>query len=512
MKYYLGIDVGTTNIKAAAFDRQGGLAAYGAVPTPIAHPRQEWSEFEPQAIWRAVCASVGAVIRQLGAGRIASVGVSAMAETGIPLDGAGEPLYNFIAWYDMRSQPQCEALISRMGKERIYQITGQTASAKYGITKAMWLRDRRPDIDSRTCHWLSMEDYILWRLTGQMATDYSAASRTMAFDIHRLAWSGELLAEAGIQADRFPPVYPGGTAIGQVSGEAARASGLRQGTCVSTGGHDHACAAIAVNIFEEGTVLDSMGTGEVSMAAISRPVVNQAAFGGFYSIYPHCGRPMYRALTSNQACGLTIDWFLNSFCADMLARERREGVSRYDQLFEAMRLAPDRHEGLFFLPMLRGTVEQAGMSGGFIGISDLHDRGDFIAAMTDGLLFELKRQVDGYERTFGERCRRVCVVGGASKSAVLMQRKADVHNAPVNVPRVTEAACLGAALLGAVGAGEMGFEALGEGDRLAHAYVPAKERVRGDQVRFGQYQALRRLAMAADAAWHKEDRAHEKRD
>lgn len=505
MKYILGIDIGTTNIKAAAFDEGGRMTAYHAVPTPILHPSANMHEFEPEAIWRCVCDCIASVAKAVGGSNVITLGISSMAETGIPVDHLNMPLYNFIAWYDMRSQPQCDRLCEQLGARQIYDITGQMPSGKYGIAKLMWLKQHAPSAYRRMRRWLSMEDYIIYRLTGCIATDYSVAARTMAFDIHAFRWSSTILDAAGIDERIFSPALPGGAFVGKMTRKACEACGLGGGVSVSIGGHDHACAAIAVNILESGIVLDSMGTGEVTMVAVEKPVNTQACFQSFYSIYPHCGKKIYRMLTSNQACGVAIEWFLKVFCQDLIERAKHTGESKYDLLFSAMRMGKQRHEGLFFLPLIRGTVEQPDMYGSFCGIADVHDRGDFVAAMVDGLLFEVKRQVEGYAQLFAKPFDKIRVVGGISKSAPMMQRKADVHDCAVQVPEVTEAACMGAAILGALGGSVFSFSDLADLYRSGKAYLPDAGLAREDRRRFERYEGLRKAALAANGIWNRRE-------
>lgn len=495
MKYLLGLDVGTTNIKAIAVTPDGETVAYASRPTPIEHPQPDQSEFIPESIWQCVCACVREICEKIPGADIASVGVSSMAETGILIDESGTPLYPFIAWYDFRSEAQSEQLIGRVGKARIYEITGQTASAKYGLTKLMWLRDVHPALFEKARAWLSMEDYILFRLTGRRVSDYSIASRTMAFDIRSLSWSEEILGAAEIPAALFPETVPGGTAIGNITPEAAAETGLSRSAIAATGGHDHACAAAAIGILEDGVILDSMGTAEVSMVASTAPMMNDETLRRYVSFYPHFGKKLYRALTSNQCCGASIEWFLSTVGRDIPAAADEKGISRYDELYA--RYTPvGSGKGLMFLPFLRGSVEQAGVQGAYWGIRDTHRQDDFLAAVLEGLCFELKRQADCYQTLFGGVYDKLRVVGGLSRSAVLMQLKADVHGSDVSVPENREAAGTGAALLGGLGAGLLSEDELRCRLSGGQIYHPAEERLSHYKEVYSRYTRLREKAMA----------------
>lgn len=497
MQYLLGLDIGTTNIKAIAIRTDGTQAAYHALPTPIVHPQPEWSEFVPEAIWKTTCACIQKVCTEINPEEILSVGVSAMAETGIPMDAEGRPLYNFIAWYDFRADAQTQTLINRLGRKRIYEITGQTVSPKYGLPKIMWLRDMEPQKFENARFWLSMEDYIIYRLSGRRVTDYSIASRTLAFDINKLNWSQEILQAANLEAELFPETVPGGTAVGRVHVEASRQTGLPESVCVATGGHDHACAAVTIGISEPDVVLDSMGTAEVSMAAVELPKLTDEALERYFSFYPHFGKRLYRVITSNQCCGASVEWFMESMGQDLLALAREKQRSKYDVLYERVDTSRVNRGGLFFLPFLRGTVEQGNASGVFWGMRDIHGQGDLIAALLEGMCFELKRQVNGYRKMFDGAYDKLRVVGGLSRSAVLMQMKANVHGAGIVVPENREAAGTGAALLGGIGAGRFTPETLPLRIESGNAYINDPELSKQYEAVFKQYNAVRKNALAA---------------
>ena len=477
---FIGIDVGTTNIKAASFSEKGAMLAYHAESTPIVHPSPGASEFEPEAIWRQICTCVRAVARETGADIPRSVGVSAMAEGGLLLDAQGRPLSNIVAWYDMRAVPQNKQLEQALGRQRIYTVTGQPSSAKYGVTKLMWLCQNRSGLVERASHWLSVADYALYRLSGEAVTDYSVASRTMAFDIHALAWSDEIIQAAGVPKRLFPKVYPGGVRIGGITQQAAEACGLPVGTPVCTGGHDHACAAIAVDILEDGVCMDSMGTAEVSMMALERAALSGESLASGYSVYPHCGGKLYRVLTSNQCCGVCLEWAIRAF-GGLAASEN--GASRYDRFLDTMSDA----DSVLFFPFLRGTAACVDAKGVFWGVDEHSTSRQFVSAMIDGLCFELKRQIEGYDSLFGIHAGTLRVVGGLSKSGPIMQRKSRIQQCAVSVPGNTEAACRGAAVLGALGAGELSWS-------QTH-FVPGREYaqqpVPKDMERYRRYLALR---------------------
>lgn len=466
MNYLLGIDVGTRYVKAAAYSMSGVQAMLAVEPLQVVHPRPQWSEFISTQIWESICMCTRAVCAKVGGKNIKGIGVSSAAEQGVPIDRNGNTLHSVIAWFDTRCTPQTEAMERLLGKRHIYSITGQVPSPKYGIGKLLWIKEHYPEIFERTAHWLSIEDFIIYKLTGEIATDYSIAARTMAFDVNKLEWSQEILDAVGVPVSLMSDAFPGGTVVGGVTKLAAEETGLGKGTKVVTGGHDHACAAISVNILEDGVVLDSMRTAEATVVATSSLILNDETYQNWICMYPHCGSKLYRALTSNQTCGGAIDWYLATLGRDLSIVSMQTGANKYDLAFEDARISASDIPGLFFIPFIRGLVENDNMRGAFLGIQDNHTSGDFIKAILTGLSYELELQISRCAKIFSEELTKLRIVGNASKSDYWMDIKAAIFDRMVEIPVNKESATFGAAILAAVGTGVIEF------DQIAQYYSP----------------------------------------
>src|SRR5437899_7392490 len=266
--YLVGIDVGTTNTKTVIFDIETGrICAVGSSRTITRHPLPEWSEFDAEYVWGTVLKSIQTAIQQCDRPeRIRAISVASMGESAFPVDADGNVLHAAIAWYDQRTVAEAQWWENIAGRERIFTITGHIPRPTYGVNKLLWLRNHVPQVVDRIHYWLSVEDFVLWKLSGSFATDYSIASRTMLFDQRTLSWSEPLLQQAGLPAAWFSPAFPSGTAIGTVGKEVAEKTGLPQQAIVSTGGHDHLCGALATGVTREGHLLESIGTASVIMA------------------------------------------------------------------------------------------------------------------------------------------------------------------------------------------------------------------------------------------------------
>lgn len=459
MNIYIGIDVGTTNLKVMTFDENGNQLSVYSEPTPCKPLGNRSAEMDPAVIWRIVKKGLKCVSSSVN-GVIRSIGVSSMGESGVLCDEDGRPLYPFIVWYDVRPQKMLEKFMEHMSPEEVFLETGQIPAVKYGLMKLLWIKEQYPELYKKAVHWLSVEDWILYCLTGKYATDYSIAARTMAFNPATKGWSDKILSTAGVNKNMFPKPYPGGTQIGLIKPELAEELRLPRDTTVSTGGHDHACAAIAVNILEDNCVLDSMGTAEVLMTASEKPLFCRDMLEKQYCIYPHCGERLYRIVTSNQSCGACIEWYLDTFGRSI--RENAEVLKEnpYEFLTEIAGEARDSLSEVFFLPFIRGSVESEFIKGTFIGLYDCDKESDYIRAIFDGLGYGIGTQIEGFRSLTGNTIEKVKVVGGPSKSSYIMKRKALTQNCDIQTPVCPEAAAKGAALLGAIAQGDYTFSDL----------------------------------------------------
>lgn len=467
MNIYIGIDAGTTNTKAAAFDEEGRRLAMASRPTPADGEGRIFAE----ELYTQVCEALREVAAALPFGRVRGLAVSSVGESGVLLDEQDKPLAPALAWYDTCSAPQAARLEEALGREHLYALTGQPPSFKFGITKIMWWRDNHPDLFARAKKWATLNEYLMLRLSGEWAVDYSIAARTMAFDIRTLTWSEEILSAAGLGRDFFAPPVPGGTRVGGLTQEAARDTGLPQGIAVCTGGHDHACAAAGSGVLQPGGLLSSMGTAEVTLMAAPLPGNMSLLLQKGLSVSPHCGERLYRIFSSMQACGGSVEWFLAGPGKEMAKESHALGKDMYTHMHEEAAAAQGPCP--LYVPFLRGTVEHPHAAGAFLGVRETHSLPHLARGLLEGLCAEFTYRTRDCLAAMDLVAQRVTVVGGPAKSAWLMQRKADLSGLIVSTPLEEQAALRGAALLAACALGDMGLEDLTPGP--CRVYTPAGE-------------------------------------
>ena len=454
MPLLAGVDLGSTSIKAVLFDSSAGrVLASTSRSTPLSHPTPttpsgvaQWSEHDPEALWQAVCACLYEVCHGQA---VVGVSVASMAEAGLALDAAGQPLDAIIAWFDRRSEPQAAWIEAQIAPDELFRLTGQRVSPSFGITKLLWLREHRPHVFQRMQTWLPVPSYILYRLTGERAVDYSIASRSLLFDQNRLDWSPELLSLTGISAGQLPAVFAGSAACGQVSAIAAAQTGLQPGTICAAGGHDHLCASFAAGACQVGAVVDSTGTAQAVVQVLPAFLPDPRLAERGYACYTHVVDGQVILKAGLKAAGGAVDWLARRLSSPGTEPE-------FADLESAARAGVGRRAGPLWLPHLleSGSPQSDRRSrAALVGARLDHDSGDIFRAMLESLAFWLRQNLDEMQALTGQPVGDVSLIGGITRLNLLSELKADVLNRPVHVPDIPEAAAVGAALLAGLACG-----------------------------------------------------------
>lgn len=448
----MGIDLGTTHIKAGAFDVHGNQVAISIVKNTAHYDDNGYSHFEPAEIKAAVYKVIADTIKKIDVPfNVLGISVSSMVEAGLPIDSCGNPLYPIITWFDQRTLPQVKWWNDNTDPYEVYKETGLVIHPRCSLNKIMWIRENEREVYDKMVHWLSMEDYVLYCLSGSIATSSASATRTMAMNISNMTWSDKMLGMAEVSKDIFPSIYPGGTIIGRVSEEASKASLLKEGTPVLTGGHDHLCAALASGVMEEGDLFDSMGTAESLVAITDKLMITEDVFKSGFCVG--------RNLTGNNFCimggisssGASVEWFGKNIVGKDSSGESI--YKKFDQLALEMKPEPS---GIFFTPYItgRGTpVLDYKARGSFIGIRSEHTKADLLKSVYEGVSYECRLALDTLEKISGAKIKSPTVTGGSTKNQYWMNVKANVLGRNLDIPSIEEAAVMGAAILAGLGTG-----------------------------------------------------------
>ena len=459
MDYLIGIDLGSTNLKAIVYDAEGNAVARASRPNQRVNPDPEhpqWAIWRPEAIWGGVCESLCEAVAQLADPRLVrGVAVTGMGMDGVPVDRSGNWLYPFISWHCPRTEPQYRWWLENVGTERQFALGGNQVWVFNTALRLLWMREHEPAILDRTEKWLLIEDFVNFMLCGRHATDYSMASTTLLFDQRRRTWSDELLEISGIERRLLCDPLPSGTVLGEVHAEAARATGLAAGTPVVLGGHDYCCGALPSGAFKPGVVLDVTGTWEMVVAALAEPVLTAGVQRMGILVDSHVARHAWAAMGAAVAADM-LEWFRGQFGFEEKQRAGQEGGVDWDYLMQAAEASPPGAHGVFFLPHMSGShcpiVDPQSM-GAFVGLRNIVTKADVLRAVIEGLDYQFLQIVRGFESGLEVRPEKIVAIGGAVNNRFWMQNKADVVGRPIEVPQLDEAVPLGAAILAGIGVG-----------------------------------------------------------
>jgi xylulokinase len=450
MGYLLGLDIGTTTIKAILYDPGSGqIVSKATQQTPVDHPSPELSELNPQKLWQAVCDCLKEVSPKQP---IAALAISSFAEAGLPLDQDANPLYPIIAWYDQRTMPQAEWWKTQLTIEDLYSITGQRLSPSFGVNKYLWIKEKHPELIAKMRYWLSASDYILWHLTGEFVTDSSQASRTMLFDQHLLNWSPKMLALAGLDQKQLPHIQSGGTLAGKITHLAATQTGLPEHLPCILGGHDHLCAALAAGAIQPGVVIDSMGTSESTLVVLDHFHSDITVVQHGFVCYAHVIPGLYILKAGIHAAGGAIEWLARL----LSATNNENNTIPYQELEQEAEKGVGKIIGPLWLPHFigSGTPEADWNSrAALIGAKIDHTPGDLLRGLLESQAFWLKNNLDEIHLLSGQTIQQVILLGGTTRMQLLSKLKASIINLPMVLPGLSEASATGAALLAGLGIG-----------------------------------------------------------
>jgi len=472
---FIGIDIGTTSTKSVAFNREGEQLGSFTAEYPLLREHPDWAEQDPDEIFGAVIRSVRGALAQSGlsGGDVAAAGVSSAMHSLIAVGADGRPLTRSITWADGRSEPQTRKIREEFGGREIYLRTGTPIHPMSPLPKLMWLRERSPDVWAAARKFVSIKEYVLYRLFGEWAVDTSIASATGLLRLDTLEWDEEALGVAGVDADRLSAVRPVSYRLEGMDPSLAEQMDLEADTPFFLGSSDGALANLGVGATGPGDMAVTIGTSAAVRMMTGRPLTDM----GQRTFCYHVAESSYIIGGATNNGGIVLQWMREAmFGGDKTTEEL---------LTEAARVSPGA-EGLLFLPYLSGErapIYSAEARGTFFGAHLGHRREHFVRAGLEGVMLAVGSVAEALKDLAGPAAE-VRASGGFAKSPLWRQMLADMLGQEVGIPRVTEASALGAAMIAMQGLGELAD--LG----LAKQWAPIAERLQPDPERSGIYREL----------------------
>ncbi|MFR8405072.1 MAG: xylulokinase, partial [Monoglobus pectinilyticus] len=386
MRYVIGVDIGTSGTKTVLFDEKGNAVSSFLVEYPLYQPKIGWAEQDPEDWWNATYTSINSVIKQSGVNPadIKGIGLSGQMHGLVMLDKDGNVLRKSIIWCDQRTTAEADELTEKVGKERLVEITGNPALTGFTAAKILWVQKNEPELYAKTAKILLPKDYIRYKLTGEYATEVSDASGMQLMDIKNRCWSDEVLEKLNIDKNLLGKMYESCEVTGKVHQEAAKLTGLNEGTIVVGGAGDQAAGAVGNGIVKTGIVSSTIGTSGVVFAHMDNIQIDKE---GRVHTLCHAVPGKWHVMGVTQGAGLSLKWYRDNFCHAEMDAADGMGVDPYYLMDkQAEKIAPGC-EGLIYLPYLMGERSphnDPNAKGVFFGLSAKHTKYDMLRAVMEG--------------------------------------------------------------------------------------------------------------------------------
>lgn len=488
MSYLLGIDLGTSSLKAALFDAERAqIVAVTSEEYAVQHPAPNAAEQSPEGWWEAACRTVRRLMQGVAPSQVRAIGLSGQMHGTVLLDSAARPLRPAIIWADGRSSAQVERLLTLFSEAEWLEIAGTLPATGFMVATLMWLAQHEPETLERAQHVLLPKDYLRLRLTGELGSEPSDAASTALLDVRASCWSERLIAGLGLPRGLFPPLYGSAEVAGTLRAQSAEALGLPEGMPVVAGCADQAAQALANNILARGTASVTLGSGGQVFVPHVLSAHGTLAADARVHVFNHAAPQRWYVLGAILSAGLSLRWLRNLL-------GWADDPSAYERLSAAAQSVPRGAAGLVFLPYLLGErtpLRDPKARGVFIGLSYQHTVAHMARAVMEGVAFALRQALEVSFALAG-RAESVVLAGGGAQSAVWRRIQADIYGIPLRPSLLQEQACVGAALLAGVGCGLYAdlAEACAAAVRLGDLIAPDPSNQAYYEARYAHFKAL----------------------
>lgn len=446
----LAIDVGTSRVKVVVFNENGRVVALGSEPTETISLHPCWAEQDPRAWWLSVVKIIRKLLKQyrIRIGEVRAVSVTGQMHGPVLLDAKGIPLGNCIIWQDRRAREETEEIVSKIPEKSLYQLSGYRVNPYMTGPKLLWIRKKSRKNYQKSRVIVLPKDYVRSRFTDDTYTDWTDANGTGLFDMRKKRWSDQTIRALGLDETKMPEIKPPFEVIGEIHERASRETGLQKGIPVVTGGGDDA-VSIGTRALNTNDMAVNLGTSCSTYVSVKEPLLDPRmileCFVGF-----EAGRWNLSGTTTS--AGASIDWITKNTGS---TKRDMKNPSSYSYL-DGMSPRNLKPSGLIFLPYLAGErspLWDADATGALLGITLRHTRQDLIQSVIEGVGFSLRTIIDVTEQLTRQKIKTVRVAGASTSSLTWMSIMANILGKNVLVSEEIEATALGAAMLGAVGAG-----------------------------------------------------------
>lgn len=448
MDLILGIDIGTTGIKAVAFDYEGQPQGIAYFEHKTQFPHSGWAEQDPNEWWNVLVVTLHKLFTKVSPGNVKAIGVTSQQASPVMLDKNNNVLMNSLIWMDKRAVQECKNAQEILTKEELYKRNGTVPDPMYVVYKLAWIKNNNKEVFEQIDTVLQPKDYINLKLTGVRATDYTCAASVHAFELSERKWYKEELNCLGIDEELFPRIVDATEPIGTITKDIAEEFGLSPDTIVVAGGGDTTVSSLGCGMVQEGDVSVVIGTSsDVAMTTESPILDAKQRFG----CYPFFEEKKYMAIAGGNSGGSALKWIRDT----MFVREKMENPDEiYDLMLKNIEKIPIGSNSLVFLPYLSGErspIYNPLARGLFVGLELSHTRDHLVRAVIEGISLGIFDRIHAIEEA-GGCAKRIIIAGGGAKNESWRQIITDMVGKPTYISTTEEATALGAAILAAVGA------------------------------------------------------------
>jgi xylulokinase len=441
MKYVIGIDLGTSAVKVLLVNEQSEVCKEISKAYPLLKFKSSYSEQDPEE-W--VLKTMEALKELTSSSTINPQDIEGISFSGqmhglVLLDRNHEVIRNAILWNDTRTTKQCREITEALG-ERLLEITKNKALEGFTLPKLLWVKENERDNFNKTALFLLPKDYLRFRMTGILNSEYSDAAGTLLLNIIEKRWSSEICNRFEIPETICPTLVQSHDCVGTLLPEVTEKTGLKETTKVFAGGADNACGAIGAGILSDGKTMCSIGTSGVVLAYEEEKGRN---FQGKVHFFNHGKENAFYAMGVTLSAGYSLSWFKDSFA---------ENVS-FEELLQGLENTPIGANGLLFTPYLFGErtpYSDSIIRGSFIGVDGSHKREDFVRAVIEGITFSLYESIEIFQAE-GKQIDTIVSIGGGARSTVWLQIQADIFDTKIIKLENEQGPGMGAAILAAYG-------------------------------------------------------------
>lgn len=482
MAYVIGVDLGTSAVKVLLVNREGNVCAEVSKSYPLIQEQTGYSEQNPEQWVEQTMRALKELVEKddVDQEQIEGLSFSGQMHGLVLLNEKHEVIRPAILWNDTRTTQQCRTIEDKLGS-RLLDIAKNPALEGFTLPKLLWVKEHEPEHYDQTKLFMLPKDYVRFRLTGQINSEYSDAAGTLLLDVTSKQWSHEICSYFDIDENLCPPLVESSACVGTLLPDMASKTGLSESVKVFAGGADNACGAVGAGILSPDETLCSIGTSGV---ILSYEEEKGQDYEGKVHFFNHAREDAYYTMGVTLAAGYSLQWF----------KERLGVEESYAELLEGIEHISAGSNGLLFTPYLVGERTPHAdplIRGSFIGLDATHGKKEMVRAVLEGITFSLNESLQIF-RDAGKKIHRVISIGGGSKNKTWLQMQANIFNATVIPLENEQGPGMGAAMLAASGCGW--FDSLEECAtcfvRKAEAFEPQQEQVAKYEELFQIYQQV----------------------